>query len=70
MRHETHASKAADGKCGEAKCGANKMHKHEKTTEAKCGADKKQMVNVVQPIKQQMRNVVLIKKLLMASGAK
>ncbi|AZB94975.1 hypothetical protein DKE46_011940 [Acinetobacter pittii] len=38
---EAHATKAADGKCGEAKCGANKMKNHEKSAEAKCGADKK-----------------------------
>lgn len=38
---EVHATKAADGKCGEAKCGANKMKKHEKSAEAKCGAAKK-----------------------------
>ncbi|NUF11928.1 HvfA family oxazolone/thioamide-modified RiPP metallophore [Acinetobacter oleivorans] len=38
---EMHATKATDGKCGEAKCGANKMKKHEKSAEAKCGADKK-----------------------------
>ncbi|MDD2883507.1 MAG: hypothetical protein PHT48_00520 [Dechloromonas sp.] len=30
------ADKKSDGKCGEAKCGADK-----KKTEAKCGADKK-----------------------------
>lgn len=38
---ETHVSKAADGKCGEAKCGANKAKQQHKTTEAKCGAAKK-----------------------------
>ncbi len=27
---EVHATKAADGKCGEAKCGANKMKKTRK----------------------------------------
>ena len=32
---ETHANKTADGKCGEAKCGAAK-----KTADAKCGAAK------------------------------
>ncbi len=39
---EVHATKAADGKCGEAKCGANKMKKTRKSLlEAKCGANKK-----------------------------
>lgn len=38
---ETHASKAADGKCGEAKCGANKAKHQQKSAEAKCGAAKK-----------------------------
>ncbi|MBU1691805.1 MAG: hypothetical protein KJ958_10500 [Gammaproteobacteria bacterium] len=32
-------TKMKDGKCGEAKCGADK--KAEKKTDAKCGADKK-----------------------------
>ncbi len=32
---EAHATKAADGKCGEAKCGANKMKNHEKVCRSK-----------------------------------
>ncbi len=39
------ADKKADGKCGEAKCGADKKAaekmKEGKSSEAKCGADKK-----------------------------
>ncbi len=38
---EVHASKTADGKCGEAKCGANKTRQQQKNAEAKCGAAKK-----------------------------
>ncbi len=38
---ETHASKAADGKCGSAKCGADHAKKGHKSADAKCGADKK-----------------------------
>jgi len=32
--------KQKDGKCGEAKCGADKVKMKEKMTDAKCGADK------------------------------
>ncbi len=54
---EVHATKAADGKCGEAKCGANKMKKHEKSAEAKCGANKKQQMVNAEQLKSSGRQV-------------
>lgn len=49
---EVHATKAADGKCGEAKCGANKMKKNMKNL----------LKQNVEQLKQQMVNAVQLKK--------